>query len=86
MSAYSVAAAKAGLARLIDRALAGEEVIITGHRKPVAELRPAAASVTTACASLLRLAAVAAPAPGRAAGHVRLTARPDLRRTEKVSF
>ncbi len=41
MSSYSVAAAKAGLPALINRALAGEEVIITRHGKPVVELRPA---------------------------------------------
>jgi prevent-host-death family protein len=41
MSAYSVADAKATLPALINRALAGEEVIITRHGKPVAELRPA---------------------------------------------
>lgn len=40
MTAYSVADAKAGLPRLIDRALEGEEVIITRHGRPVAELRP----------------------------------------------
>ena len=38
---YSVADAKAGLPRLIDRAMAGEEVIITRHGAPVAEIRPA---------------------------------------------
>ena len=41
MSTYSVADAKAGLPGLINRALAGEEVIITRHGKPVVELRPA---------------------------------------------
>jgi prevent-host-death family protein len=41
MSTYSVAAAKAGLPDLINRAMAGEEVIITRHGKPVAEIRPA---------------------------------------------
>jgi len=40
MSAYSVADAKNGLPGLIDRALAGEEVVITRHGKPVVELRP----------------------------------------------
>ena len=40
MTAYSVAEAKNTLPKLIDRALQGEEVIITRHRKPVAELRP----------------------------------------------
>jgi prevent-host-death family protein len=40
MSAYSVADAKAGLPGLIDKAMAGEDVIITRRGKPVAELRP----------------------------------------------
>ena len=40
MSTYSVTDAKNGLPRLIDRALEGEEVIISRHGKPVAELRP----------------------------------------------
>ena len=41
MAAYSVAIAKNALPKLIDRALQGEEVIITRHGKPVAEIRPA---------------------------------------------
>ena len=41
MSAYSVADAKNRLPSLIDKALAGEEVIITRRGKPVVELRPA---------------------------------------------
>lgn len=44
MSTYSVADAKSGLPRLIDRALEGEEVIISRHGKAVAELRPVAAT------------------------------------------
>jgi prevent-host-death family protein len=40
MTIYSVADAKNGLPRLIDRALEGEEVIISRHGKAVAELRP----------------------------------------------
>lgn len=40
MSTYSVADAKNGLPRLIDLALEGEEVVITRHGRPVAELRP----------------------------------------------
>ncbi|MGH3226533.1 MAG: type II toxin-antitoxin system Phd/YefM family antitoxin, partial [Streptosporangiaceae bacterium] len=43
MSRYGVAAAKSGLSKLIDRALAGEPVVITRHGHPVVELRPAAA-------------------------------------------
>ena len=46
MTTYSVADAKNGLPRLIDRALGGEEVIISRHGKPVAELRPLSMSVT----------------------------------------
>lgn len=41
MATYSVADAKAGLPRLIDKALAGEEVIISRHGKPMVEMRPA---------------------------------------------
>lgn len=43
MTDYSVADAKNHLPKLIDKALAGEEVIITRRGKPVVELRPAAA-------------------------------------------
>jgi antitoxin (DNA-binding transcriptional repressor) of toxin-antitoxin stability system len=39
MTTYSVADAKAGLPRLIDRALEGEEVVISRYGRPVAELR-----------------------------------------------
>ena len=41
MTAYSVAEAKNTLPKLIDKALAGEEVVITRRGKPVVELRPA---------------------------------------------
>lgn len=41
MTAYSVAEAKNTLPKLIDRALKGEEVVITRRGKPVVELRPA---------------------------------------------
>ena len=40
MTTYSVADAKTTLPRLIDRALEGEEVVITRHGRPVVELRP----------------------------------------------
>ena len=40
MAQYSVAEAKNRLPALIDKALEGEEVVITRHGKPVAELRP----------------------------------------------
>lgn len=41
MSSYSVCEAKNGLPGLIDRALAGEEVLITRHGRVVVEIRPA---------------------------------------------
>jgi prevent-host-death family protein len=37
---YSVAEAKNKLPQLIDRALRGEDVVITRHGHPVAELKP----------------------------------------------
>jgi prevent-host-death family protein len=40
MAEYSVAEAKNRLPSLINKALEGEEVIITRHGKPVIELRP----------------------------------------------
>jgi prevent-host-death family protein len=43
MAEYSVADAKNRLPSLIDKALGGEEVVITRRGKPVVELRPAAA-------------------------------------------
>ena len=39
MASYSVADAKNNLPRLIKQAMEGEEVVITRHGKPVAELR-----------------------------------------------
>ena len=39
MSTHSVAEAKNRLPELIDRALKGEDVVITRHGRPVAELR-----------------------------------------------
>ena len=51
MSTYSVADAKSGLPKLIDRALEGEEVVISRHGKPVAELRPIATAVRKAPAT-----------------------------------
>jgi len=41
VTTYSVADAKNTLPKLIDRALQGEEVVITRRGKPVVELRPA---------------------------------------------
>lgn len=40
MSTYSVAQAKNNLPKLLDRMLAGEEVVITRRGKPIARLTP----------------------------------------------
>jgi prevent-host-death family protein len=40
MTDYPLVKAKEQLSRLIDKALAGEEVTITRHGKPVVDLRP----------------------------------------------
>ncbi|MFN4297732.1 MAG: type II toxin-antitoxin system Phd/YefM family antitoxin [Brevundimonas sp.] len=40
MTTYSVAEAKNTLPRLLDKAMAGERVVITRHGKPIAEIRP----------------------------------------------
>jgi prevent-host-death family protein len=40
MSTHGVAHAKNHLSELIDRALAGEDVTITRHGRPVVQLRP----------------------------------------------
>lgn len=42
MSAHSIAEASTNLPDLIDRAIAGEAVVITRNGKPVAELNPLA--------------------------------------------
>jgi prevent-host-death family protein len=44
MTAYSVADAKNKLPELIDRALAGEGVVITRHGHPVVEIKPIASA------------------------------------------
>lgn len=57
MPHYSVATTKDRLSSLIDRALKGEEVVITRHGKPVAELRmipPAPAGDRAAAMDRLR--------------------------------
>ncbi|HWD57247.1 MAG TPA: type II toxin-antitoxin system Phd/YefM family antitoxin [Stellaceae bacterium] len=46
MTTYSVAEAKNRLPSLIDKALGGEEVVITRRGKPVVELRPTATKRT----------------------------------------
>lgn len=66
MSAYSVADAKNRLPKLIDKALAGEEVIITRRGKPVVELRPAVrqAAPATGTHEWLRSRTLARPGVG----------------------
>lgn len=45
MTHYSVAEAKNNLPKLLDRVLAGEEVVITRRGKPIARLAPETAPV-----------------------------------------
>ncbi len=45
MGTHSVAEAKNRLPELIDRALKGEDVVITRHGRPVVELKPIPQSV-----------------------------------------
>ena len=74
MARYSVADAKAGLPRLINQVLAGEEVIITRHGRPVVELRPAttAPKPANASAALERLLSRRATLPPGAPTSVEL--------------
>ena len=69
---HSIVEAKNNLSALIDRALAGEEVTITRHGKPVVRLVPAEAQRPLSGAELLdRLDAIRAGlplAPGLDAG------------------
>ena len=64
MTAYSVAEAKNRLPSLIDKALAGEEVIITRRGTPVVELRPAFHKTHPAAGSLEWLRARTRARPG----------------------
>jgi len=52
MTRYSVAEAKNNLPRLLDRMLAGEEVVITRRGKPIARLAPEAPLVLGAVLDL----------------------------------
>ena len=64
MTTYSVAEAKNRLPQLIDRALEGEEVVITRRGKPVVELRPAVARPVPPIGSHEWLDARTRPRPG----------------------
>ena len=71
MSAHSVAEAKNRLSRLIDRALEGEEIVITRHGHPVVVLRPVAKparSVTAADLDWLAKHRIGRAAPSEDAG------------------
>jgi prevent-host-death family protein len=64
VTAYSVAAAKNTLPKLIDRALQGEEVVITRHGKAVVELKPTAPGPAASTASYAWLRARRRKRPG----------------------
>ncbi len=80
MQEHSVADAKTHLSALIDKALAGESVVITRHGRPVVALRPLqppAKSVTTADIDWLA-SCRAGPAPGLDAGQLLSLMRDDV--------
>jgi len=66
VTAYSVADAENRLPSLIDKALAGEQVIITRRGKPVVELRPASrpAALAIGTHEWLRARTLARPSIG----------------------
>jgi prevent-host-death family protein len=64
VTTYSVADAKNTLPKLIDRALRGEEVVITRRGKPVVELRPASRRTPPATGTHKWLRAPARARPG----------------------
>ena len=64
MTKYSVADAKNALPKLIDRALAGDEVVITRHGKPVVELKPAQPQPAASTATYAWLTARRRERPG----------------------
>lgn len=71
MGQHSVAEAKNRLSDLIEQAGRGEEVIITRHGKPVAELRPlpdAPRRITAAAVDWLASRRVGKAAPAEDAG------------------
>jgi prevent-host-death family protein len=71
MPSYSVAEAKDNLSALIDRALSGEEVIVTRHGKPVVRLdavRPAPRPITQADLDWLDVRRVGSRLPQEDAG------------------
>lgn len=73
MSEHSVAEAKAHLSALIDRALAGEGVVITRHGRPVVALRPVegeAAPITPADIAWLATRRVGGTKPSVDAGEL----------------
>jgi len=52
MASYSVAEAKNRLPSLINKAMSGEEVVITRHGKPVVEIRPKRATTPEELAAI----------------------------------
>ena len=73
MRTYSVAEAKSQLSKLIDRALAGEGVVITRRGEPVVELkpvRPAPRPITEADLEWLRARRIGRTTPKIDAGRL----------------
>ena len=80
MGTYSVAEAKNRLPALIDKAIEGEEVVITRHGKPVAELRPRGQRNAASVQGDARMAVFTDQDPQGCRHNVSGTAQPDVRR------
>lgn len=80
MTHYSVAEAKNNLPRLLDRMLAGEDVVITRRGKPIGRLTPAKPPVV---GMPLNLEWLDANRITPAAGPIRGSAVADMRREDR---
>ncbi len=81
MAHYSVAVTRDKLSSLIDKALAGEEVVITRHGKPTVALHSVGsmnAKVTGRAAALEKLTAVRMALPAMPDGYL------DLKRLDEL--
>ena len=80
MGTYSVAEAKNRLPALINKAIEGEEVVITRHGKPVAELRPRGQRNAKSSRAMHEWLFARDQGPQECRHNVSGTAEPDVRR------
>ena len=80
MGTYSVAEAKNRLPALINKAIEGEEVVITRHGKPVAELRPRGQRSAESARAMHEWLFARTKTRQGCRHHIGGTAQPDVRR------